>query len=192
MKNRIFIALITLVLGCQEVDLPPAPPDLIAQDKMVAIMTDIAILNAAKGYNKRQFEQTGIVPEQYLYDRHGIDSTQLRSSSDYYTARVDLYNEILLQVEHNIMKMGEEINAQLDDLQKEDPDDKQFYINENGERVEKKFSLPNKERTGDTLLRNTGIKLVPAPDRDRTRDTTKKPRLRLTPAPAGTPDTDSR
>jgi len=72
------------MLSCQSVEKMKKPDNLISEDKMVEVLTDLVLLNSAKNYNRRILEETGIKVNSYLYEKHGIDSLQLAQSTQYY------------------------------------------------------------------------------------------------------------
>nr|WP_298924257.1 DUF4296 domain-containing protein [uncultured Allomuricauda sp.] len=75
------------------------PEKLIPQEKMVAILHDLAILNSAKSSFNHVMEDKGIKVMEFLYQKHEIDSIQF-SQSDLYYASVPLeYQAIYEKVE---------------------------------------------------------------------------------------------
>lgn len=75
------------------------PERLIPQEKMVAILHDLAILNSTKSSFSHIMEDKGIKIMEFLYQKHEIDSTQF-SHSDLYYASVPLeYQAIYEKVE---------------------------------------------------------------------------------------------
>lgn len=78
------------------------PEDLIPQNKMVAVLTDLAVLNSAKNYNRRRLEETGVKPDSVLFKKHGIDSLQLAASTQYYAKKYELLEDIYRKVRNNL------------------------------------------------------------------------------------------
>lgn len=72
---------------------------------MAEILTDLSILNSARNYNKRILEETGLKPDEYLYEKHGIDSLQLAQSNEYYAKNYDRLESIYGRVKVNLEKM---------------------------------------------------------------------------------------
>ena len=61
---------------------------------MVEVLTELSLVNAARNYNKQKLEETGIKPEEYIYEKFDIDSLQFERSNDYYTEKYDQYERI--------------------------------------------------------------------------------------------------
>nr|WP_321221283.1 DUF4296 domain-containing protein [uncultured Psychroserpens sp.] len=78
------------------------PEDLISEEKMVDIIYETSILNAAKGVNKRELENNGIFPEQFIYTKYDVDSLQFAASLNYYAASIETYDGLYLKVEERI------------------------------------------------------------------------------------------
>lgn len=90
--------LLVLFCGCAE-KVVEKPENLIPKEKMVSILHDLAILNAAKSSFKTTLKEQNIETMEFLYEKHGIDSTQF-SQSDLYYASVPLeYQSIYEKVE---------------------------------------------------------------------------------------------
>ena len=85
------------------------PANLIPENKMVEVLTDLSVINSAKNFNKRYLEETGIRPNTYLYEKHGIDSLQLAKSTEYYAKKYDLLDRIFARVQANLEKMKGEL-----------------------------------------------------------------------------------
>lgn len=103
MKNIINIFTLLIILGCNTaIEKPKKPDQLITEAKMADIMYDIFLLNAAKGVNKTLLENSGIDPEQYVFEKHGIDSTQFANSNNYYSYDTKTYESILQRVKDKI------------------------------------------------------------------------------------------
>lgn len=83
-----------LMLSCQEVQRTPKPNNLIPEDKMVEVLTELAILHGARSYNKALMEEKGIAPYPHLMEKFSIDSTQLVQSNNYYTENYRQYSRI--------------------------------------------------------------------------------------------------
>ena len=96
-----FIALF-FVLACQDVKRPEPPENLIPKDKMVDILTDAYIGNAAKSINNRMLRSKGVYLDSVLYKKFGIDSLQFVQSNAYYTSDLNQYADLLSQVEKRL------------------------------------------------------------------------------------------
>tara|TARA_R100000935_G_C2817092_1_gene157830 strand:- start:360 stop:839 length:480 start_codon:yes stop_codon:yes gene_type:complete len=88
--------------SCQNIEEVNKPDNLIPQDKMVEVLTELAILNSAKNKNKRTLEETGLQPDTYLYSKYEIDSLQLAESTTYYAKKYDQFDNIYQKVRQNL------------------------------------------------------------------------------------------
>ena len=92
------------ILGCNGIDKPKKPDNLIAKDKMSNIMYDLYILNAAKGVNKKVLELNGIMPLEYVYKKYGVDSLQFAESNTYYAYDTETHSAIVEKVRADLQK----------------------------------------------------------------------------------------
>lgn len=104
MKHLFYILILISFFGCNSFNRPKKPKDLISTDKMSAIMYDLYILNAAKGVNKKVLELNGIMPLDYVYKKHGIDSLQFAQSNTYYAYDTKVYAALVEKVKADLEK----------------------------------------------------------------------------------------
>lgn len=102
--NWIFIVFFVLI-SCQDIDPVKKPSNLIPTEKMVDVLTELALLHGAKSYDRRTLERTGLEPEEYLFEKYSIDSTQFAKSNAYYAANADVY-----------LRIYDSVNARLEAL----------------------------------------------------------------------------
>ena len=112
------IIILSFVLGCNNsLTQKPIPPDnLISQEKMVDIIYDMTLINVAKGVNKSILENNGIIPEQYLFNKHSIDSTLFARSNEYYSNDLKTYQMIYDNVKIKLEKNKNIISDSIDIL----------------------------------------------------------------------------
>jgi len=119
MRHVIIFLGALLILGCNYVEKPIKPDNLISQDKMVDILYDVYILTSAKGTTKLILEDNGIYPEDYVFEKHKIDSLQFALSNEYYGFRVEEYESIIFRVEerynNDIIKFQAKIDKEGED-----------------------------------------------------------------------------
>ena len=117
-KQLKYILLILIVISCKNntIDKPKKPDNLISKEKMVAIIYDISLINSAKGVNKKLIENKGIVPEDYIYKRHDIDSLQFALSNEYYSYSLEtyenIYNSVKIKLEEDKKHFNTVIEAE--------------------------------------------------------------------------------
>jgi hypothetical protein len=80
------------------------PENLISKEKMVDIIYDMTLINVAKGVNKSILENNGIIPEQYLFNKHSIDSMLFAKSNEYYSYDLKTYQTIYDNVKIKLEK----------------------------------------------------------------------------------------
>ena len=94
--KKFILLLLTLTVGSCVEKLMEKPDDLIAKEKMVNILSELAILNAAKSINVGKL-------------RDGIDSLQFVASDRYYASIPLDYEEIYTEVEAILARKTEKI-----------------------------------------------------------------------------------
>lgn len=137
------ILILGLCFSCNHIDKPKKPENLIAKNKMVDILFDVFVFNAAKGTAKKALEKNNVTPDAYIYKKHQIDSLQFVKSNEYYAYDVKAYEDIIDEVESRI-------KVKKDNYQKE--------LDAEEERRQKR--LDSIKKIGDTLtLKKTKKKL---------------------------------
>lgn len=141
MRQFVFIIVLLSLSGCGGIDKPKKPENLISQDKMVKILHDLNVLNAAKGVNKKVLELNGISPMDYIYSKYEIDSLQFAESNTFYAYDLKIYKSII-----------ERVKAQLEA-------EKALYENED-KKEDKDINKPvrNLERSKDSIKLKKVIK----------------------------------
>lgn len=112
-----------LVIGCLDVQKNEQPDPFLGEQKMATIITDIVLLDGMKTSSFRSFSELNLKPDEYIYEKHDIDSTQLAKHMAYFADHPEEYLALLEIVRTNL----EERTAQLDSLVKQrainiDPD----------------------------------------------------------------------
>lgn len=117
----VLISLLLMVFSCKNnvIDMPEKPDDLILKNKMVDIIYDMALVNAAKGINKKVLESEGVYPEDYVFKKHSIDSLQFALSSEYYAYNLKVYEDIYNRVRVRLNKDKRHYNTLIEAAQKQ-------------------------------------------------------------------------
>lgn len=107
MKNNtlFFVLNAILLLGCQDVKQPERPKDLISKEKMVDILTEAYLNNAARSIDNKTILENGIQMDSLIYRKFEVDSLQLVRSNAFYAADVNIYMEIFQKVEARLNAM---------------------------------------------------------------------------------------
>ena len=103
MKKILSIVVIVLLfVSCKE-EVVAKPDQLIAKDKMLDIMYDIAVLEGIKYQNPTSLDSNKINSTTYIYKKYKIDSIQLAQSNVYYAsdyvAYKDMYDTLVKRIE---------------------------------------------------------------------------------------------
>jgi galactokinase/mevalonate kinase-like predicted kinase len=112
MKYSIIFTIIVLsFFGCQDVSRPEKPKDLIAKDKMVDILTETYLANAARSVDIQAIISKGIKMDSIIYKNFGIDSLQFAKSNAFYASEVNAYREIVQEVEARLTGMQKKMDS---------------------------------------------------------------------------------
>ncbi len=103
MGRIIYFILIIFLASCGE-QLMEKPKDLIPKDQMVAILKDLAVVNAAKNTNISILKEHNIEPTDYIFKKYNIDSARFVKSDTYYASLPSEYEAIYKEVEANLEK----------------------------------------------------------------------------------------
>lgn len=96
-------------ISCQDIEETEMPDDLIPENKMVDVLTELALLNSAKNYNKKFLEETGFKPEEFLLKKYNIDSLQLAQSTGYYARNYTQFESMYEKVQRNLAALKNEL-----------------------------------------------------------------------------------
>jgi len=91
MKQFFLLAIVFMVLGCQNVKYPEKPENLIPKEKMIDVLTEVYLSNASRTYNLRVLRDSGYKLDSMLYKKFDIDSLQFAKSHAYYANDLDEY-----------------------------------------------------------------------------------------------------
>jgi hypothetical protein len=112
MKQAAFFFILTISLfGCQNVKQPEKPKDLISKDKMVEILSEAYLANAARSVNNQAILDKSIKMDSLIYKNFGVDSLQFANSNAYYAANVNSYLEIFQKVETKLTAMQQKMDS---------------------------------------------------------------------------------
>lgn len=110
--NLFFWGVCILLMGsCQSIEKTEKPKNLIPKDKMVEVLIDVHLFNAAKSVNRLPLQQTGMTPHQFIYEKHQIDSIAFEKSNAYYGAELDTYEEIHSKVKAQLEQRKIEVDT---------------------------------------------------------------------------------
>ena len=132
-RSLILLLGAVILYSCGEQVLEP-PERLVPKEKMVEMLTDLSLINAAKTTNVAILRENGIEPMSYIFKKYGVDSAQFVQSDRYYASLPVEYEDIHTKVKERIEKQQEEV------LQQKKINDSLKLL----ERERKKSSSPSK------------------------------------------------
>jgi hypothetical protein len=109
--RRLLLIISLLALGCQSVEKPEMPEDLIAREVMIDILTDAYLSNAAKSVNNKIIRQRGIKLDSFIYKKYQIDSVQFVRSHAWYNSDLSTYEGMFVEMESRLAKMAKELDS---------------------------------------------------------------------------------
>ncbi|GAA4273432.1 DUF4296 domain-containing protein [Aquimarina gracilis] len=101
-KKNIYFVIVLIVFSCQSIEKPEKPEVFIEEDKMVEILTDMAFIKATKTSYRKVLETKKINPENYILNKHDIDSAVFSQNNIWYTSQLEKYEEIFKRVKANL------------------------------------------------------------------------------------------
>ena len=121
------IVLLLILVGCQDVKYPEKPENLLTKEKMVQMLADAYIGNASrsKGFNNRVLRTKGVHLDSILYKKHQVDSLTFAESNAYYASKLDIYAEIITEVEKLLLSKKASVDSILE-----------FNKNKNSEKID--------------------------------------------------------
>ncbi|MFD2892440.1 DUF4296 domain-containing protein [Flavobacterium chuncheonense] len=93
MKKYIFICVVLIGISCNNNPISKPKNDL-GEAKMVEILHDIAVLQAAEVYNAEKLIDGNVNTTTYIFEKYGIDSLTFVQNQRYYTSNPKEYKKI--------------------------------------------------------------------------------------------------
>lgn len=100
-----------VLTSCYQLEKPEQPSTLLSEQEMVNVLTQMSILSAAKGINKRKLEENGILPKDFIFKKYKIDSTVFAENNLYYSHNLESYNRIYNRVKDTLSLLKSKANA---------------------------------------------------------------------------------
>ncbi|WP_271393433.1 DUF4296 domain-containing protein [Aequorivita sinensis] len=110
-QSLILIFVVISAWGCQDVNVPEKPENLIAKDKMIDILKETYLINAARSVNNKAIISKGIKIDSMIYAKYQIDSLQFAKSNAYYASDINSYMIMIQKVESDLLSMREEMDS---------------------------------------------------------------------------------
>tara|TARA_A100000171_G_scaffold52542_1_gene71476 strand:+ start:15319 stop:15789 length:471 start_codon:yes stop_codon:yes gene_type:complete len=102
MKKLLYIATCFFLFGCQNIEKPEKPDNLIPEDTMAEILVEVYLGNAARRVDNRAMREKGVKIDSFLFKKYSIDSLQFAKSNAYYASDLDTYNAIFQKIEQKL------------------------------------------------------------------------------------------
>lgn len=109
MRKLLLFCSILWVVSCAD-EVIERPDNLIPQEKMINIIYDMAVLNAAKEINTQILSEYIKQPSDFIFNKYGIDSVQYTKSDLYYASIPAEYDKIYNAVKMRLDKEKSEID----------------------------------------------------------------------------------
>ncbi len=122
MRKLLYISFCLLFFGCQDIQKPEKPENLIPEDVMVEMLSEIYLGNAARSIDNKTMRKNGIKIDSFLFKKYNVDSLQFAKSNAYYTSDLDKYNAIFEKIEQKLEVLKTKENdrkLRLDSLKRE-------------------------------------------------------------------------
>ena len=131
LKSILVLLLTVSYTSCQDVKKPELPTDLISQDIMVDILTDVYISNASRNVNNKLIIKRNLQLDSIIYNKYNVDSLQFVVSNTYYSSDLRTYGNLLTQVQNVLVLLKKEKDSIYKIVFKQDS------INNNKIRIQK-------------------------------------------------------
>jgi len=115
------LLILFFIAGCQHVDKPEKPNNLIPKDKMVNVLADVYISNAARNVNTKILYTNGVKLDSFIYRKYKIDSLQFARSNAFYSANLETYGTIIKKVEDRVFALKRKQDSLLPEKDLLDP-----------------------------------------------------------------------
>ncbi len=107
-RKLLFILISIMIASCGE-KLMEAPENIIPKEKMIEVLSDMAIANSAKNSNVTIIRDNEIDPTAFVFKKHGIDSVSFVASDRYYASLPSEYESIYTAVELRLTEKKQEL-----------------------------------------------------------------------------------
>ena len=113
---RYLIVFVVLILSfcCASNDNMSEPENLIPKDKMVDIIYEVLVSNAAKETGKSILEKRGIFPEDSIVTTYKTNSLQFALSNSAYNYSIEEYKSIMIRVEQKLIVNKKELQSKIE------------------------------------------------------------------------------
>ena len=111
MKQLTALVFILILWSCQDVKRPEIPENLIPEDQMAAVLTEVYLINAARSFDNKTIKEQKVRLDSFFFRKFNIDSLQFVKSNAYYTANLSAYNALFEKVQQRMTLMKVEADS---------------------------------------------------------------------------------
>ena len=111
MRNILTVIIIFFLWSCQDVKRPEIPADLIPEEQMVDILTEVYLVNAARSFDNRTIMDNKMKLDSFIYKKFDIDSLQFVRSNAYYTSNLATYDKLFLKVQERMQAIKKNVDS---------------------------------------------------------------------------------
>lgn len=96
-KIVLLISLFSVMVACEK-QVVQKPANLIPEEKMVGILTDIVIYQAIDGYDSQKLTTNNVKLSDFIYNKYKVSIKDIETSNKYYASDVDGYKKMYAKV----------------------------------------------------------------------------------------------
>ena len=105
------VIIIFFFISCQDVKRPEIPVDLIPEEQMVDVLTEVYLINAARSFDNRTIMDNKMKLDSFVYKKFDIDSLQFVKSNAYYTSNLATYDKLFLKVQERMQVIKKNVDS---------------------------------------------------------------------------------
>lgn len=111
MKQQLLFIVLIVAFGCQSVEKPKKPDNLISKGKMIDIMMESYLSNAARSVNNRKIRSYGLKLDSLIYAKYKVDSAQVVESNNYYAADLETYESMFKTIDERLKALKKKADS---------------------------------------------------------------------------------
>jgi hypothetical protein len=85
--------------------------DLIPEEQMVDVLTEVYLINAARSFDNRTIMDNKMKLDSFVYKKFDIDSLQFVKSNAYYTSNLATYDKLFLKVQERMQVIKKNVDS---------------------------------------------------------------------------------
>lgn len=109
----LLIGLLYFVVACDR-QVMEKPANLIPEEKMVEILTDIVIYQAIEGYDPQKLTTNNVKLNDFIFNKYKVNAKVIETSNKYYASDVDGYKKLYEKVIDNLEERRKEVGVEIE------------------------------------------------------------------------------